>query len=174
MKENPISKLSRSLALLCGLGVDTFLTTKSTVLAAALPGLLCLLRLGQVVEELHRLRVEVQLLEEVGEQLLVELEQVERVGVEVDPDLDPVVGLAILRRNEAEPADVLAVGEVLAQQEEDQLLVELVLVLLRLGDGEDEPPASRVAGVLPLGLDALLEVLDGVDLPPLLLYEVAG
>ena len=96
MKENPISKLSRSLALLCGLGVDTFLTTNITVLAALL-GLLPLLRLGQVVEELHRLRVEVQLLEEAGQQFLVELEQVQRVGVEVDPDLDPVVGLAVLR-----------------------------------------------------------------------------
>jgi len=84
------------------------------------------------------------------------------------------VGLAVFGRNEAEAADMVAVGEVLSEQVEDQLLVEFVLILLSLRDGEDKSSSLGVAGVFPLGLYPFLEVLDGVDPSPLLLDLVAG
>jgi hypothetical protein len=63
---------------------------------------------------------------------------------------------------------------VLAEEEEDEVGVELLAVLLGLVDREDEAAALGILGVLPLGLDAALEVLDGVDAAPLVLDEVAG
>jgi hypothetical protein len=55
------------------------------------------------------------------------------------------------------------VVEILAEQVEHEVGVDVVLVLLVLVDGEDEAAAVLVLGVFPLGLDALLEILDGVD-----------
>lgn len=115
-----------------------------------------------------------QRLEEVGEQGLEVLQEL-HVGVsEVYPDFDSVEGLTVLGRDEAEAVDVLAVSEVLAEEVEDEVGVELVLVVLRAVDGEDEAAALLVLRVFPLGLDALLEVLDGVDATPLVLDEVAA
>ena len=87
----------------------------------------------------------------------------------VDPDLHSVEGLGILGRDEAETADMFAVLELLSDQEEDQIGVEFVFVLLSAADGEDEAASLFVMGVLPLGFDILLEVLDGVDPTPLIL-----
>ena len=55
---------------------------------------------------------------------------------------------------------MLAVVEVLAEQVEDEVGVQFVLVVLAAVDGEDEPTAFLVLGILPLRFDALLEVLD--------------
>lgn len=101
-------------------------------------------------------------------------QQLERVVGEVHPNLDAIERLAVFRRDEAEAADVFAVVEALADQEEDEAGVELFPVLLRTGDRKDEAATLRVAGVLPLGFDPLLEVLERVHAAPLLADEVAA
>lgn len=127
------------------------------------------MRLHFVVEESHRLRVEVQRLEEVRQDGLVVFQEIHVVIGEVHPDLHSVEGLVVLGRNEPEAADVLAVLEVLAQQEKDKVGVELVLVLLVPVDGKDKTSSLFVTGILPLGLNTLLEILNGVDPAPFVL-----
>jgi hypothetical protein len=101
-------------------------------------------------------------------------EDVHVLVVEVDPDFDAVVGLGVLGGDEAEAVDAFGVVEVLAEEVEDEVGVDVVFVLLVLVDGEDEAAAVLVLGVLPLGLDALLEILDGVDPAVLVADEEAA
>ena len=88
------------------------------------------------------------------------LQEVKSVVVEIDPDFDPVVGLIVLGRDESEPTDMFVVGKVLSQKIENEVIVQFVLIFLTFGDGEDESSSVLVVRVLPLGLDALLEVFD--------------
>ena len=122
---------------------------------------------------MHRLRVEIQTLEKRSQQLLEMRQPLRILLVEVHPDLHPVERLHILRRDEPEAVDVLRKIEILPQKVEDQVGVDLVLVGLLLTDREDETTALLVAGVFPLGLDSLLEVLDRVDPAPFVLNQVA-
>lgn len=122
---------------------------------------------------MHRLRVEIQTLEKRSQQLLEMRQHLRILPVEVHPDLHPVERLHILRGDEPEAVDVLRKIEILPQKVEDQVGVDLVLVGLLLADREDETAALLVAGVLPLGLDSLLEVLDRVDPAPFVLNQVA-
>lgn len=94
--------------------------------------------------------------------------------IEVDPDLHSVEGLHVLWGDEAEAVDVLREIEVLSQQIKDKIGVDFILVGLLLAHGEDEASSILIAGILPLGLDALLEVLDRVDPAPFVLDEVAA
>lgn len=84
--------------------------------------------------------------------------------VEVDPDLDSVEGLGVFGGDEPESVDAFGVVEIFPNEIKDQIRVDLVLVLLRLVDGEDEAASVLVLGVLPFGLDFLLKILDGVNL----------
>lgn len=94
--------------------------------------------------------------------------------IEVYPDLHPIESLHVLWGDEAEAIDVLREIEVLSHQIEDEIGVDFILVGLVLAHGEDESSSILIAGILPLGLDALLEVLDGVDPAPSILDEVAA
>lgn len=123
---------------------------------------------------MHGLRVEVETLEQ-GRQQSLEMGQHLRVlTIEVHPDLHSVESLHVLGGDEPEPVDVLRKIEVFPQQIKDKISVDFVLVGLFLADGEHEASSLLIAWVFPLGLDALLEVLDGVDPAPLLLDEVAA
>lgn len=64
--------------------------------------------------------------------------------------------------------------EILAEEVEDEISVDFVLVGLLLTNGEDETSSLLITGILPFGFDALLKVLDGVDPAPLFLDEVAA
>ena len=121
---------------------------------------------------MHRLRVEIQTLEKRSQQLLEVRQHLRILLIEVHPDLHPVERLDVLRGDEPEPVDVLRKIEILSQEVEDQVCVDLVLVGLLLADREDEPAALLVARVFPLGLDALLEVLNRVDPAPFVLDQV--
>ena len=63
--------------------------------------------------------------------------------------------------------------EISAQDEEGQFLVDLLLVGLGLEYLEDEPSSFLILFVFPLGFDALLEELDGVDFAEGFANEVA-
>jgi hypothetical protein len=118
---------------------------------------------GLVVEELNRLGVVVETLEEVGQQDLVVRQHEDVLVVEVHPDLHPVERLRRFGRNKAEAVDVFAVVETLTQQIKHQVCVDFVFVLLSLVDRKDKPSSVLVVRVLPFGLDAGLEVLERVD-----------
>lgn len=82
----------------------------------ALPVVLALLqhhRLGTVVQEVHRLRVEVQILEQRSQQRLEVSQHFRILTVEVHPDLHSVERLHVLGRDEAETIDVFGEIEVL-------------------------------------------------------------
>lgn len=127
-------------------------------LLSFLVGVLCL-----VVEELHGLRVVVQTLEKIRKQSLVVRQHLHILVIEVHPDLHSVKGLQGFRRNKPEPVYMVAMVEVFSNQEEHQVSIYLILVLLSLVDGKDEPTSVLVMGILPLWLNACLEVLERVD-----------
>lgn len=99
-------------------------------------------------------------------------EQFHVVVGEVNPNLHAVEALVVFWRNETKSIDVFRVFKIFPHQEEHQVGVDLLLVLLVTVDREYESPSLLVTRVLPLGLDAQLEVLDGVDPTPLLFDEV--
>ena len=140
-------------------------------LVASLAVLVVLFRLfgfgvDSVVEELDDFGVKgergKELSQELGENFESSLVRV----VEINPDFDTVEGLGSFGGREAETIDVFGLVESLAHEVEHQVPVQLVLVINGLIDGEDEPSSGFVLGVLPLGLDALLEKLHRVDSPP--------
>lgn len=83
--------------------------------------------------------------------------------VKVDPYLHSVEGLQRFRGNKPEAVDVLAMIEVFSKQKQHQVSIDLVFILLSFIDWEDEPASVFVVRVFPLGLDARLEVLQGID-----------
>ena len=64
--------------------------------------------------------------------------------------------------------------KVLAEKEEDEIGVDFVFVGLMALYGEDESASRLIFGVLPLGLNALFEVLKRVDSTWALVDEVAA
>lgn len=89
--------------------------------------------------------------------------------VEGHPNLNSVADRErILGIYESDAVDLFRVIEILADQKENQRAVQLFLVLVCLVNREYEPPSVLIHGILPFGLDALLEKLDGVDPPPFL------
>ena len=64
--------------------------------------------------------------------------------------------------------------EIFADEIEDEIGVDVILVFLVLVDGEDEATAFLILGVLPLGLDAFLEKLKRVDAPPFLFHQITA
>lgn len=84
--------------------------------------------------------------------------------IEIDPDFNPVAErIGNLRRNKSESIQLLTLLEGLSNEFEGKGLIDLLLVGLTLGHLEDEPPSLLVLFILPFGLDALPEKLDGVD-----------
>lgn len=64
--------------------------------------------------------------------------------------------------------------EIFTKQVERKIRVNLVLVFLILINREDKSSSLLIPGVFPLGLDALLEVLNRVHPPPCILDLVAA
>ena len=126
-----------------------------------------------VIEESHRLRVEVQRLEEVRQNGLIVLQEVHVVVGKIHPNLNSVERLIVFGRNEPEAADVLAVLEIFSQEEKDKVGVEFILVLLIPVDGENEAASLFITGILPFGFNALLEIFNRVDPTPFILNQVA-
>jgi hypothetical protein len=65
--------------------------------------------------------------------------------------------------NEPDAIDVPNTTLGLAQEVEDEPFIDLLVVLDGLIDLEDEPTPVLIAGILPGGIDALPEIIDGID-----------
>lgn len=89
---------------------------------------------GLVVEELDRLGVIVEALEEIGKEGLVMGEDFHVMLVKVDPYLHSVEGLQRFRGNKPEAVDVLAMIEVFSKQKQHQVSIDLVFILLSFID----------------------------------------
>lgn len=63
--------------------------------------------------------------------------------------------------------------KIFTKQVKDKIGINLILVFLILINREDKPSSLLISGVLPLGLDTLLEVLNRVHSSPLILDLVA-
>ena len=84
--------------------------------------------------------------------------------VEVHPDLNAVaVALWLLGGDEAEAVDLFAAFECGADELEGKALVDVLFIGLGFGHLENEPSSFLILLILPLGLDACAEELDGVD-----------
>lgn len=66
---------------------------------------------------------------------------------------------------------MVAVAEIFSQEIEHQIRVNFILVILGFVHRKDETPSVLVVGVLPLGLDARLEVLERVDASQSVIYH---
>ena len=102
------------------------------------------------------------------EGVLETLDLIQLVLIELGPDLDTVVELdrgVRFGRDESNTVDFLSAIFGLAQEVVDQPLVDFLVGGLGAVDLEDKPGTLGVVGVFPGGLDAVAEVIDGVDLP---------
>lgn len=92
--------------------------------------------------------------------------------VKIDPNLDSVERLQRFRRNESKAINVLAMIEVFSKQKQHQVSIDLIFILLSFINREDEPASVFVVRILPLGFDARLEVLEGINASELVLDGV--
>ena len=116
------------------------------------------------------------LVEGVHELLLEVLGPVQVPFPERHPDFHSEVeqqGRVEPRRDEPDPVHLLALRVVLAQEVEDQPLVDFFVVLVLAVDLENEPASHSILGVLPSRRDAVTEVVNGVDLAELPVDQVA-
>ena len=162
------------LALVAICLINEYMDNFINIISLPLLVLLHHLRLRTVIQEVHRLRVEIQTLEKSSQQPLEVSQHLGVLLIEVHPDLHPIERLHVLRGDEPEPVNVLRKIEILPQEVKDQIGVDLVLIRLLLTHGEDEAAALLIPRILPLGLDALLEVLDRVDPAPFVLHQVSA
>lgn len=81
--------------------------------------------------------------------------------VEVDPYLRSIAYLGnMLAGDKAEASDVFSVVKRLPDDEEHPGTVDVLVVLLRAGDRDNEASSFGVLRILPFGLDAFLEELE--------------
>jgi hypothetical protein len=69
---------------------------------------------------------------------------------------------------------MLRIIEIFTHQVEDQISIDLVLILLVLIDWENKSASLLVPGIFPLGLDAFLEILEGVHSSPFILHQISA
>jgi hypothetical protein len=94
--------------------------------------------------------------------------------IEVHPDLNPIEGLRVLRRDESESINMLGIIEIFTHKVEDQIGIDFILIFLVLVDWENKSASLLVPGVFPLGLNAFLEILEGVHSSPFVLHQISA
>lgn len=91
----------------------------------------------------------------------------DRLGIiliEIDPDFNPVAeSIGNLRRDKPETIQLFTLFKGLTNKLKGEGLIDLLFIGLTLGHLEDEPPSLLILFILPFGLNALPEKLDGVD-----------
>jgi hypothetical protein len=115
--------------------------------------------------------------EELGLDLLLDLGELVgalTVEPEVDFEFGPFVAHVDVLVDEADPADQLAEGEGLVDEGEDDVLVDAAEAEVGVAGDQAEGDPAEVARRLPLGLNALPEEGDGVDLDLPLAHPVQG
>lgn len=107
--------------------------------------------------------IEAKFFEESSEYILIHHDGLSVIFIEADPYLESVTGRVIdFGRDEPKPIDFVTAFEVFSKEKKGKLLINFLLVCLAFGNLKDKPSSILISFVLPLGLDPLTEVLNGV------------
>ena len=120
------------------------------------------------------IELELQLVEEVSQYILEDSNGFYVWLIKVDPNLNSEAG-GVIRFwwDIPEAINLITSVEIGSQDKKCQLFIDLLFIGLCFGDLEDKPSSFLILLILPFGLDAFFEELDGVDFAEGFANEVA-
>lgn len=100
------------------------------------------------------------------------LQDLHVIIIKIHPNLNPINGLVVLRRDKPKTIDMLGMIKIFTHQIEDYICIKLIFILLCLINWEDKPSSILISNILPFRLDILLEIFNRIYYLPLIIDEI--